>query len=199
MDCIGKIVDCQSEILTAEFDKNLHLPPPAFGSLLKADGGEMWLYGFVFNAGMKSVEPLTDKSNLTKTGFFKLFRTELQIFLVAYSGKEHSAIQIGLRAFSPKLNSPIYVANEQDWQNFAMHLEFLNSLLSPSEKIPSDELITAIIPRLANVYPDQDSFYIRVWHELSGFLTNDKTRFKTLMEKIARKDVSHGHQPPRKS
>jgi len=198
MNSIGKVLDCQSEVLTAEFDKGLHLPPPSFGSLIKADAGEVWLYGFVFNAGMKSIEPLTDKSNITKTGFFKLFRTELQVFLVAYGGKEHGAIQVGLRAYSPKVNSPICVANEYDWQNFATHLEFLNSILSPSEKIPSDDLITAIIPRLATVYPDQDSFYLRVWQELSSFLHNDKNRFKSLMEKIARKDVTHGQQPPRK-
>lgn len=170
---LAKVLYTDSNKVIAEFNRHLHLPLPAFGTLIKIDCKKNWIFGLIADARLKG------ESQANNSDFFKLpvpLDTEIHIIPVGYISKENkfSPPVHEIPQEIPSAGQYVFMPNENELQLFTIELGFLKTLLKqPSQAIES--LIITAIRKFSTIYPDPQSYLIRVTQELSRIATRDRS------------------------
>lgn len=169
---LAKILYANSFSVVAEFNRNLHLPLPAFGTLIKIDCKKNWVFGLIADARLKG------ESQGQKEDFFENpvpINTEIHIIPVGYLCKENPP-SLPIQDAPPEMPSPgdyVFVPNDNELQLFTIELGFLKILLTHPAPM-AEGLIITCIRKFSTIYPDPQSYLIRVTQELSRLTHNDR-------------------------
>jgi hypothetical protein len=169
---LAKVIFADAQSIVAEFNRNLHLPLPAFGTLVKIDCTNCWVYGLIADARLKG------ESQAQNQEFFENpvpTDTEIHILPVGYLFKEKSST-LPVQEMPPEMPSNgeyVFMPNEEELQLFTIDLGFLKILLTHPAPM-AEGLIVTTIRKFSSVYPDPQSFFIRVTQELSRLTHNNR-------------------------
>lgn len=169
---LAKVIFSDAQSIVAEFNRNLHLPLPAFGTLVKIDCTNCWVYGLIADARLKG------ESQAQNQEFFENpvpMDTEIHILPVGYLSKEKSST-LPVQEMPPEMPSTgeyVFMPNEEELQLFTIDLGFLKILLTHPAPM-AEGLIVTTIRKFSSVYPDPQSFFIRVTQELSRLTHNNR-------------------------
>lgn len=169
---LAKILYIDSKNVIAEFNRYLHLPLPAFGSLVKIDCRKYWIYGLISDARLKG------ESQAQNAEFFKNpvpLDTEIHILPVGFQSKEIPA-SIPIQDIPPEMPAAgdyVFMPDDDELQLFTIDLGFLKILLTHPIATAEGLIITAI-RKFSTIYPDPQSYLIRVTQELSRLTHNDR-------------------------
>lgn len=169
---LAKVIFADAQKVVAEFNRNLHLPLPAFGTLVKISCANYWVYGLIADAMLKG------ESQAQNQDFFENpvpMDTEIHIFPVGYLNKKSSS-SLPVQETPPEMPWPgdyIFTPNEDELQLFTIELGFLKILLTHSAPMTEGLIVTAV-RKFSSVYPDPNSFFIRVTQELSRLTHNNR-------------------------
>lgn len=169
---LAKILYIDSKNVIAEFNRYLHLPLPAFGSLVKIDCRKYWIYGLISDARLKG------ESQAQNAEFFKNpvpLDTEIHILPVGFQSKKiPSSIPIqDIPPEMPAAGDYVFMPDDDELQLFTIDLGFLKILLTHPIATAEGLIITAI-RKFSTIYPDPQSYLIRVTQELSRLTHNDR-------------------------
>ncbi|NUM81775.1 hypothetical protein HUU42_13330 [bacterium] len=175
----GHVVDSARGHALVLFDTRLHIPPPAFGSLVRIADGDDWIYGFIYNAIVRNAETPGHRP-------FS-FHTELQVILIGSRSKKHPAEwpRQNIPDHAPKKKSPAWVCSEEEWYAFSIETNFIKIIFDSPFNVPADALIATIVRRLASIYPDPHNFLMRIGKELSSLVPGEPERIQILLHKIS--------------
>lgn len=169
---LAKIATADARQVVAEFNRNLHLPLPPFGTLVKISCTNYWVYGLIADAKLKG------ESQGMNQDFFENpvpTDTEIHILPVGYLSKESSS-SLPVQETPPEMPSAgeyVFMPTEDELQLFTIELGFLKILLTHPSPI-AEGLIVTTIRKFSSVYPDPHSFFIRVSQELSRLTHNNR-------------------------
>ena len=178
---LAKILHVDSQIVIAEFNRKLHLPLPAFGTLIKIDCKKSWVYGLIADARLKG------ESQANNTEFFENpvpQDTEIHIIPVGYLSKEKGSL-LPIQDIPPETPSAgdyVFVPNENELQLFTIELGFLRTLLRHPSPI-AEGLIITTVRKFSTVYPDSQSYFIRVTQELSRLTHDDRAAVQRILSR----------------
>lgn len=175
----GHIVDSARGRALVLFDARLHIPPPVFGSLVKIDDGNLWMYGVIDNAIVRNAETPGNRPFA--------FHTELSILLIGSQSK-HRPDELPHQQIpdhAPRRKSQAWVCTDEEWYAFSMETHFIKIIFESSVVQPADTLIATVVRRLSSVYPDPHLFLINVGRELASLAPGDPERIQTLLQKIS--------------
>ena len=169
---LARVIFTDAQIIVAEFNRQLHLPLPAFGTLVKIDCPKYWVYGLIADARTKG------ESQAQNQDFFENpvpTDTEIHILPVGYLFKENLSslpVQEAPPAM-PTIGEYVFMPNEDELQLFTIDLGFLKILLTHPAPSAENLMVTAI-RKFSSIYPDPQSFFIRVTQELSRLTHNNR-------------------------
>ncbi len=178
---LARVVQVTASKVIAEFNPDLHLPLPAFGSLVKIENSKNRLYGLISDARIKGESQLGNDdffSNPIPTG------TEIHIIPVGTVSRENPS-SLPVQDMASGLSSHgdyVFMPTEDELQLFTIDLGFLKVLLAHPDPA-AEELIVITIRKFSNVYPDRQSFMIRVMKELSRLTFHDRDVFQRILER----------------
>lgn len=184
---LAKILYIDAQNIVAEFNRNLHLPLPAFGTLIKIDCKKNWVYGLIADARLKG------ESQAKNAEFFENpvpINTEIYIIPVGYLSKSKPS-SLPIQDTPPEMPSSgdyVFIPNDDELQLFTIELGFLKILLT--HPAPTAEgLIITTIRKFSTIYPDPQSYLIRVMQELSRLTHNDREIVQRILNRTINPDA----------
>lgn len=187
---LAKILYIDSKNVIAEFNRYLHLPLPAFGSLVKIDCRKYWIYGLISDARLKG------ESQAHNAEFFENpvpLDTEIHILPVGFQSKETPS-SIPIQDVPPEMPAAgdyVFMPNDDELYLFTIDLGFLKILLTHPIATAEGLIITAI-RKFSTIYPDSQSYLIRVTQELSRLTHNDREIVRRILNRTINQNSKIG-------
>ncbi|MBL7995374.1 hypothetical protein JNM05_08380 [bacterium] len=187
---LARILYIESKSVIAEFNRYLHLPLPPFGSLVKIDCRKYLTYGLISDARLKG------ESQAQNAEFFENpvpLDTEIHILPVGFQSKEiPSSIPIqDVPPEMPAAGDYVFMPNDDELQLFTIDLGFLKILLTDPIATAEGLIITAI-RKFSTIYPDPQSYLIRVTQELSRLTYNDREIVGRILNRTINQNPKYG-------
>ncbi len=188
---MGEVVESDSTAFEAQCYRLQE--PPALGSLVVADDGEMEVLGVVSGAGTSSIQPgrralargedeeSVESLYANNPQIEKLLMTAFRVEIVGY-GDAGTIIQ-RLPARPPKVHSFVYGCSAEEQAAFGESLEFL-SILVGGRGEAGDQLIGACLRQLSAATDDPREFLVRAGKALTVIWASEPQRLYTLLAGI---------------
>ena len=187
-DYVGEIVESCTTELIAEA-RELHRAP-SVGQFIRVEGN-MPVVGIVFNVFTHSIEPNRRPTAYGKTEqelrmeqpqIFELLRTEFQALVLGYiDGDEPVHI---LPPQPARIHSFVHQCTDSQVQAFTRTEDYLRSLLN-TVKIPTDELLIAVLRHTLRAHAHSRAYLVRVGKELSRLMGDDYDRLSSVIRRVA--------------
>ena len=190
---IGEVVEASTTEFIAQCYE-LH-EAPAFGSFVRAGGGEVGVLGVVANAWTGSIDPgrrpvPRGRDEAEEEDVYRhnpelpeILRTEFTATVVGFRDPDGS-YHHRLPRRPCRLHSFVHALAPDEVRDFTEQLDFLPTLLGGTGKSPADELVAACVREAAGVREDNRSFVVRAGKELAILLAGDPNRLSAILRKV---------------
>lgn len=191
-DRVGEVVESDSTAFEAQCYRLQE--PPALGSLVVADDGEVTVLGVVSGAGTSSIQPgrralARGESEESVESLYannpqieKLLMTTFRAEIVGYREGGRAVVQ-RLPARPPRVHSFVYECSAEEQARFGESLEFL-SILVGAKGEGGDQLIGACLRRLSAAVEDPREFLVRAGKALTVIWASEPQRLYALLAGI---------------
>jgi len=152
------------------------------------------LYGIVYHATTSSIEPgrrpiargrdeeSEEEVYRQNPQLLKLLRSEFSALVVGYREKEKLHHYLPPRP--AKIHSFVYLCSPDEIRQFSQSFAFLNILISTSLSVPREELASACLRQMSQVYQDRQAFLVAAGKELAVLLSGELNQLKAILERI---------------
>ncbi len=189
---VGEIVEASTGEFVAQCYQ-LHQPPP-LGSLVKTKNKLGEIYGIVYSAETRSLEPgrrpiargedVEEEIDIFQNNpqLSKLLRTDFKVLVVGFEEKDR------FYQFLPpqpaRIHSFVYICSLDEVKNFSQSFDFLSLLIGTNLMVPLDEVIAAAIRYFSNAHSDRHRFLVKAGKELALLLGSELNRLNSILRRI---------------
>ena len=191
---VGEVI----EACTADFVAQCYelYQSPALGCLVRTrveSNPETCVYGVVYNVSTAGMEPGRrpiargkDEANeeeiyRSSPQLYKLLKSEFNALVVGY--RYDSRIFQCLPPRPARIHSFVHLCQTDEIKLFSRSLDFLNILLKARVDIPVEELVSASLRQISQVYgAEQRAFLVTAGKELAALLSRDYGQLKAILK-----------------
>ncbi|HSW57818.1 MAG TPA: hypothetical protein VLH15_05415 [Dehalococcoidales bacterium] len=187
----GEVIQACTTDFTAQCYELYQIPP--LGSLVKTRWDEKAdLYGVVCRATTAGIEPgrrpiargkdETDEEQIYHSSpqLLKLLRSEFAAAVIGY--KVNDTILQCLPPKPARIHSFVYLCSDEEVKTFSQSFVFLNVLLKSSLELPVEELVSASLRRMSQVWGgEKRAFLVSAGKELASLLSRDYGQLKAIL------------------
>ncbi len=191
-DRVGEVIEASTTDFVAQCYELYQSPP--LGSLVKTTDLPVEQYGIVYNATTTSLEPgrrpiARGKDEASEEEIYrsspqllKLLRTEFSALVVGH--RQGDKLFHYLPPKPARIHSFVYLCPSQEVREFSQSFDFLNILLNTHQAVSVEELTSASLRQMSQVYEDPHAFLVTVGKELAVLLGGEFNRLKSILGKI---------------
>ena len=185
---VGEVIESSTSQFLTE-SRELNGAPP-FGSFVKT-APESVIYGLVYNASTRSIEPnrrataygkTEDELRMEQPQIFELLKTEFEAATIGYLAEEGTR-QV-LPPHPPHIHSFVYPCTEAEVKALTGNGDFLRSILS-SPRLPADDLIIAAVRNAWHARSYDMPYLVSLGKDLCRLVRDDYDRLSSLMRRIS--------------
>ena len=192
MHRVGEVIEASTTEFVAQCYELYQSPP--LGSLVKTTDLPVELYGIVYNATTTSLEPgrRPIARGKDETSEEEIYRSSPQLLKLLKS--EFSALVVGHRQndklyhyLPPKparIRSFVYLCQPEEVREFSQSFDFLNMLLNTHLPVSAEELTSACLRQMSQVYEDPHTFLVAAGKELAILLGGNFNQLKAILGRI---------------
>lgn len=192
---VGEIIEASTTEFVAQCYELYQSPP--LGSLVKTIlqlEGAVELYGIVYQATTASLEPgrrpiARGKDETSEAAIYqqspqllKLLRTEFNALVVGY--RENDKFFRYLPPKPARIHSFVYLCSSDEVKEFSQSFDFLNILLNTHLPVSVEELTSAALRQMSQVYPDPHPFLVAAGKELAVLLSGQFNQLKSILGRM---------------
>ena len=167
---------------------------PSLGSLVKTRDLPVELYGIVYNTTTTSIEPgrrpiARGKDEASEEEIYraspqllKLLRTEFNALVVGH--KENEKLYHYLPPNPARIHSFVYLCPPEEVKEFSQSFNFISILINTHLPVSVEELISACLRQMSQVYEDRHSFLVAAGKELAILLGGEFNQLKAILGRI---------------
>ncbi|MFC1899657.1 hypothetical protein ACFLXP_04955 [Chloroflexota bacterium] len=191
---MGEVIETSTTEFVAQCYDLYQFPP--LGSLVKTTDLPVELYGIVYNATTASIEPgrrpiARGKDEVSEKGIYEtspqlsqLLRSEFSVIVTGYRKNEN--IYHYLPPQPAHIHGFVHLCSAEEIKTFSQSFGFLTILINAHLSIPTDELISASLRKVSEVYEDPHSFLLAAGRKLAMLLSGDLNQLQSILRKIKR-------------
>ncbi len=191
-DRVGEVIEASTTDFVAQCYELYQSPP--LGSLVKTTDLPVEQYGIVYNATTTSLEPgrrpiARGKDEASEEEIYrsspqllKLLRTEFSALVVGH--RQGDKLFHYLPPKPARIHSFVYLCPSQEVREFSQSFDFLNILLNTHQAVSVEELTSASLRQMSQVYEDPHAFLVTAGKELAVLLGGEFNRLKSILGKI---------------
>ena len=189
---VGEVTQASTTEFTAQCYELYQSPP--LGSLVKTRDQELELYGVVYHAATTSLEPgrrpiARGKDETSEEEIYrsspqleKLLRTEFSALVVGH--KSGDKLYHYLPPKPARIHGFVYLCSPDEVKEFSQAFDFLNILLNAHLPVSVEELTSACLRLMCQVYEDRHSFLVAAGKELAILLSGEFNQLKAILGRI---------------
>jgi len=189
---VGEVIEAATADFTAQCYELYQSPP--LGSLVKTADGEVELYGIVYNAATASIEPgrrpiARGKDETSEEAVYqtspqltKLLRSEFGVLVVGH--RQGDKLYHYLPPKTARIHGFVYQCSPDEVKQFSQSFGFLNILVNAHLPVSTEELTSACLRQMSQVYADPRVFLITAGKELAVLLGGQFNQLKAILERI---------------
>ena len=152
------------------------------------------LYAIVYNATTTSLEPgrRPIARGKDEAGEEEIYRSSPQLLKLLKS--EFNALVVGHRQneklyhYLPpnpaRIHSFVYLCSPDEVKEFSQSFDFLNILINTNLPVSAEELISACLRQMSQVYEDRHAFLVAAGKELAILLSGQFNQLKAILGRI---------------
>ncbi len=189
---VGEVIEASTTDFVAQCYELYQSPP--LGSLVKTRDLPVELYAIVYNATTTSLEPgrRPIARGRDETSEEEIYRSSPQLLKLLKS--EFSALVVGHRQddklyrYLPpnpaRIHSFVYLCSPEEVKEFSQSFDFLNILINTNLPVSAEELISACLRQMSQVYEDRHAFLVAAGKELAILLSGEFNQLKAILGRI---------------
>ena len=189
---VGEVIEASTTDFVAQCYELYQSPP--LGSLVKTRDEPVELYGIVYNATTASLEPgrrpiARGKDEASEEAIYraspqllKLLRSEFRVLVVGH--REGDKLYHYLPPKPARIHGFVYLCPPEEVREFSQSLGFLNILINTHLPVSTDELTSACLRQMSQVYEDRHAFLVAAGKELAILLSGQFNQLKAILERI---------------
>jgi len=189
---VGEVIEASTTDFVAQCYELYQLPP--LGSLVKTRDLPVELYGIIYNATTASLEPgrrpiARGKDEASEEEVYhsspqllKLLRSEFSALVVGH--KQGDKLYHYLPPKPARIHGFVYLCSPDEVKEFSQSFDFLNILLNAHLPVSVEELTSACLRLMCQVYEDRHSFLVAAGKELAILLSGDFNQLKAILGRI---------------
>ncbi len=189
---VGEVVAASTADFTVQCYELYQIPP--LGSLVKTKSLSVELYGIVSNATTTSLDPgrhpiARGKDEPTEEAIYqsnpqlvKLLKSEFSALVVGH--RQGDSLYHYLPPKPARIHSFVYLCSPDEVREFSQSFDFLSILLNAHPPVSVEELTSASLRQMSQVYEDPRAFLVAAGKELAILLGSDFNRLKAILERI---------------
>ena len=189
---VGEVIEASTTDFVAQCYELYELPP--LGSLVKTRDSDVELYGIVYHASTTSFEPgrrpiARGKDEPSEAAIYqanpqllKLLRSEFSALVVGH--RQSDKLHHYLPPQPARIHGFVYLCPPEEVREFSQSFGFLNILTNTHLPVSSDELISASLRQMSQVYEDPHSFLVAAGKELAILFSSDFGQLKAILGRI---------------
>ena len=189
---VGEVIEATSTNFVAECYELYQ--SPSLGSLVKTIDSPVELYGIVCHATTASIEPgrrpiARGKDEATEEEVYrsspqltKLLRSEFTSLVVGHrqDGKLHHY----LPPKPARIHGFVYLCPPDEVKEFSQSFDFINILLNTHLPVSVEEVVSASLRQMSQVYEDGQAFLVAAGKELALLLGGEFGRLRAILGRI---------------
>ena len=189
---VGEVIEASTTDFVAQCYELYQSPP--LGSLVKTRDEPVELYGIVYHATTASLEPgrrpiARGKDEASEEAVYqsspqllKLLRSEFGALVVGH--RQGDKLYHYLPPKPARIHGFVYLCPPEEVKEFSQSFGFLNILINTHLPVSTDELISACLRRMSQVYEDRRTFLVAAGKELAILLSGQFNQLKAILERI---------------
>ncbi len=189
---VGEVIEASTTDFVAQCYELYQSPP--LGSLVKTRDEPVELYGIVYHAATAGFEtgrrPIArGKDEATEEAIYqsspqllKLLRSEFGALVVGH--RQGDKLYHYLPPKPARIHGFVYLCQPDEVKEFSQSLAFLNILINTHLPVSTEELISACLRQMSQVYEDRHAFLVAAGKELAIFLSGQFNQLKAILERI---------------
>jgi hypothetical protein len=189
---VGEVIEASSTVFTTQCYELYG--SPCLGSLVKTGGGDIELYGVIYQAETTSLElgrrPIArgkdeaseDAVYRSNPQLLKLLKSEFSALVVGY--RQADRVNHYLPPQPARIHGFVYLCPPEEVQKFSSSFTFLNIILNASLPISTEELTGAALRQMSQAHQDQRSFLVSAGKELALLFGSNFNQLKAILERI---------------
>ena len=189
---VGEVIEATSADFVAECYELYQ--SPSLGSLVKTIDSPVELYGIVCHATTASIEPgrrpiARGRDEATEEEVYrsspqltKLLRSEFTSLVVGHrqDGKLHHY----LPPKPARIHGFVYLCPPDEVKEFSQSFDFINILLNTHLPVSVEEVVSASLRQMSQVYEDGQAFLVAAGKELALLLGGEFGRLRAILGRI---------------
>ena len=192
MQRVGEVIEASTTDFVAQCYELYQVPP--LGSLVKTRDLPVELYGIIYNATTASLEPgrrpiARGKDEASEEEVYhsspqllKLLRSEFSALVVGH--KQGDKLYHYLPPKPARIHGFVYLCSPDEVKEFSQSFDFLNILLNAHLPVSVEELTSACLRLMCQVYEDRHSFLVAAGKELAILLSGEFNQLKAILGRI---------------
>jgi len=189
---VGEVVEAGTTEFVAQCYELYQSPP--LGSLVKTRDLPVELYGIIYSAATTSVEPgrrpiARGKDEASEEEIYqsspqllKLLRSEFGALVVGH--REGDKLHHYLPPKPARIHAFVYLCSSEEVKEFSQSFDFLNILVNTRLPVSTEELVSACLRQMSQVYEDRHAFLVAAGKELAILLSGELNRLKAILGRI---------------
>ena len=191
-DRVGEVIEASTTEFVAQCYELYQSPP--LGSLVKTKDLPVELYGIVYYATTASLEPgrrpiargkdeaSEEEVYRSSPQLLKLLRTEFSALVVGY--RENERLYHYLPPKPARIHGFVHQCSPDEVREFGQSFDFLNILVGTHLPVSVEELTSASLRQMSQVFEDPRAFLVAAGKELAILLGGDFNRLKAILGRI---------------
>jgi hypothetical protein len=189
---VGEVIDASTIDFVAQCYELYQSSP--LGSLVKTRDEQVELYGIVYHAATVGFEtgrrPIArGKDEVTEEAIYqsspqllKLLRSEFGALVVGH--RQGDKLYHYLPPKPARIHAFVYLCPPEEVKEFSQSLAFLNILINTRLQVSAEELTSACLRQMSQVYEDRNAFLVAAGKELAVLLSGQFNQLKAILERI---------------
>ena len=189
---VGEVIEASTTDFVAQCYE-LHQSPP-LGNLVKTRDSDVELYGIVYQATTTSFEPgrrpiARGKDEASEEAIYqanpqllKLLKSEFSALVVGH--RQGDRLHHYLPPQPARIHGFVYRCSPEEVRGFSQSFGILNILINAHLPVSADELISATLRQMSQVYEDRHQFLVAAGKELAILLSSDFGQLKAILGRI---------------
>jgi len=189
---VGEVIEATTTDFVAECYELYQSPP--LGSLVKTTDSPVELYGIVYHATTTSIEPgrrpiARGKDEATEEEVYrsspqltKLLRSEFSALVVGH--RQDDKLHHYLPPKPARIHGFVYLCPPDEVREFSQSFDFVNILLNTHLPVSLEEVVSASLRQMSQVYEDRQAFLVAAGKELALLLGGEFGRLRTILARI---------------
>jgi hypothetical protein len=189
---VGEVIEATTTDFVAECYELYQSPP--LGSLVKTTDSPVELFGIVYHATTTSIEPgrrpiARGKDEATEEEVYrsspqltKLLRSEFSALVVGH--RQDDKLHHYLPPKPARIHGFVYLCPPGEVREFSQSFDFLNILLGTRLSVSVEEVVSASLRQMSQVYEDKQAFLVAAGKELALLLGGEFGRLRVILGRI---------------